>query len=384
MVNHHCSFVKHHIIPIFISHRGCPFQCVFCNQVKINGEDGNVSSAQVSEIIERHLEHPKAKQEIVEVAFFGGSFTCMPIEYQISLLSAAMKYKKSGQISFIRVSTRPDGISLEVLENLKKHGVDIVELGVQSMDDEVLRQTKRGYVADRINHAVRLLREFEFQIGLQMMVGLPGDNYEKTRETAMKLSLLSPDFVRIYPTLVVRNTELERNYNAGFFQPLSISEAVNTCTDLLLFFEWKKISVIRIGLQPSENLTWGRDVIAGPFHPSFRQLVESMKYRKLLDMYFRRLDVSLEGTCVIFQCMAKRISDLMGQKRENLHFFSDQYGILEMKFISAEEDVFIIDIAGKEYGPNLRMLSKEYLEKNTGYKAEVCDHETTENIHERL
>lgn len=356
-----CSSVKHHIIPIFISHRGCPFRCAFCNQVKINGEDGNISPMEVSEIIERHLAHPKGKYEMIEVAFFGGSFTCMPIEFQNSLLSVAKKYKKNGKISFIRLSTRPDGISKEVLKNLKKYGVDIVELGVQSMDDEVLMETKRGYVADQVSEAVCLLRDDGFQIGLQMMIGLPGDNYQKTRETAMKLSLLSPDFVRIYPTLVVRNTELERDYKEGLFQPLSLSEAVVICMDLLLFFECKKIPVIRIGLQPSENMTWERDVIAGPFHPSFRQLVESMKIRKLLDMYFQCLNVSLEGKRLTFQCVSKKISDLMGQNRENFHYFSEQYGILEMKFIPSKEDVFIIDLEGKKYCPNMRILSEEYL-----------------------
>lgn len=362
MTEHRSVSMKHHIIPIFISHRGCPFQCVFCNQVKINGEDGNVSPAEVSEIIERHLENPKAECETVEVAFFGGSFTCMPMDFQTALLSVAMKYKESGKISHIRLSTRPDGISKETLENLKEHGVDIVELGVQSMDNEVLSETKRGYTAEQVCDAVRLLKNFGFKIGLQMMVGLPVDNYEKMRATGVRLSLLSPDFVRIYPTLVVRNTELERSYRAGFFQPLSISEAVNICADLLLFFEWKRIPVIRIGLQPSENLTWGRDVVSGPFHPSFRQLVESMKVRKLLDMYFESLKLPLKEKRIIFQCMAKRISYLMGQKRENLHYFFDRYGLLEMKFLPTEEDVFIIDLEGKKYCPDMRALSEQYLE----------------------
>lgn len=361
MTEHRSVSMKHHIIPIFISHRGCPFQCVFCNQVKINGEDGNISPAEVSEIIERHLENPKAKCETVEVAFFGGSFTCMPMDFQTALLSVAMKYKESGKISHIRLSTRPDGISKEILENLKEHGADIVELGVQSMDDDILRETKRGYTAEQVCDAVRLLRDFGFQIGLQMMVGLPGDNYEKMRATGIKLSLLSPDFVRIYPTLVICNTELERSYHAGLFQPLSISEAVNICADLLLFFEWKRIPVIRIGLQPSENMTWGRDIIAGPFHPSFRQLVESMKVRNLLDMYFESKNLPLKEKRILIQCMAKRISYLMGQKRENLHYFSDRYGLLEMKFLPTEEDVFIIDLEGKKYYPDMRALSEQYL-----------------------
>lgn len=352
---------KHHIIPIFISHQGCPFQCIFCNQSKINGKEGNLSAVMVAEIIERHLQKPKSIGVVPELAFFGGSFTCMPLKRQNEFLTVARKYKQEGKISLIRLSTRPDCITVDILQNLLKFQVDIVELGVQSMDDEVLFQSKRGYASIEVVRAALLLKEFHFQVGLQMMVGLPGDNYEKIQYTAKHLSKLSADFVRIYPALVIRDTELEYDYRNGNYTPLPLTDAVNICVDLLFFFNNLNIPVIRLGLQASENISWGGDVIAGPFHPSFRQLVESARYRVLLDKFFSKLTLSIFGKQITVQCRKEEISNVIGQNRENFLFLSRRFGISDIKFIANGEDDFVIRIEGEEYRPDFKELSEEYL-----------------------
>lgn len=273
---------KHYIIPIFVSHKGCPHDCVFCNQKKITGMEAEIDGSDVEGIIREHLKTIDRKNAFVEVSFFGGSFTGIPIFQQNELLAVANSALNNGLIDAIRLSTRPDYINEEILLNLKNYNVKIIELGVQSMDDEVLIRSERGHTQEDVVNSSRLIKTYDFQLGLQMMIGLPGDNEEKDMETARKIIKLKPDFVRIYPTLVIRQTNLEEMFIKGQYIPLELEEAVSISKKLYKEFIRNKIDVIRLGLQVTEQINLGKDVVAGPFHPAFRELVESSLFNDMI------------------------------------------------------------------------------------------------------
>ncbi|MFH5835715.1 elongator complex protein 3 [Proteiniclasticum sp. C24MP] len=270
---------KHRIIPIFIPHVGCPHDCVFCNQAKITGqlrEDyDNITGESVRETIERYLETIDRRKTTVEVSFFGGTFTAINMKKQKELLEAAKKAKEEGLIKFIRLSTRPDYISLPIMHHLKSYGVDIVELGVQSMDEDVLKQSKRGYDKSSVYHASRLIRDFGMTLGHQLMIGLPGDSREKDFLSLQESIEMKPDLVRIYPALVIKDTEMEEFYKSGVYRPYALDEAVEIAALMMREYEKHGIKVIRVGLQPTEEISDKADVIAGPFHPAIRELAES-------------------------------------------------------------------------------------------------------------
>lgn len=266
---------RHYIIPIFVPHRGCPHDCVFCNQNHITGQTADINSTFVENEIEEYLKTIRKNDRFVEVSFFGGSFTGIPMDEQTELLKPAKKALDEGKIDAIRLSTRPDYIDEKILDNLKAYGASIIELGVQSMDERVLKMSNRGHGTEEVYKASSLIKEYGFSLGLQMMLGLPGDNREKDIYTAREFVKIGPEMVRIYPALVVKDTYMERMYNNGKYKPLSVDEAVDICRDLYLIFESAGINIIRIGLQPTENIQPGQDVVAGPFHPAIRELVES-------------------------------------------------------------------------------------------------------------
>lgn len=269
---------KHYIIPIFVPHFGCPHDCIFCNQKKITGLTTNVKPKDVENIIDEYLGYFR-KDSYIEVAFYGGSFTAIDMDIQSALLEIPYKYKTNGIIDAIRMSTRPDAIDNIILDNLKKYSVDTIELGVQSLDEVVLNASERGHTAQEVYKASELIKSYGFNLGLQMMIGLPEDSFEKSLYTCREFIKLNPYNVRIYPTLVIKGTFLEKQYLKGDYQPLTIDEAVAQSSILLMLFYLNAINVIRVGLQPTENIQMGKDVVAGPFHPSFRQLVESNIYR---------------------------------------------------------------------------------------------------------
>jgi len=270
--------MKYYNIPVFVPHLGCPFDCVFCNQRKITGADSNITGEDVKSIVEEHLKLlPKENAEI-EIAFFGGSFTGIAEELQEELLYSAYSYVQKTNISGIRVSTRPDYINHAVLKRLLKYGATSIELGVQSMDSEVLLRCARGHSAEDVEKAVELIKQYPFKLGLQMMTGLPGDSDEKCLETADKIIGLKPDFVRIYPTLVIKGTQLFEMYKEGSYAPQEVEDAVNLCTKLVKRFHKSGIEVIRTGLQNTEEISPGASVMAGPYHSAFGELVESQIY----------------------------------------------------------------------------------------------------------
>ena len=270
---------KEYIIPIFVPHLGCPNDCTFCNQKKISGQTKNVKAEDVKNTIEYYLNNFKDDNKYIEVAFFGGSFTGIDVDKQKELLSVAYEYIKNKKIDSIRISTRPDYINKEILQMLKSYGVKTIELGVQSTNDYILNKSKRGHTFEDVKKASKLIRKNGFILGHQMMVGLPESTRQDEINTAKDLIKLKPKIVRIYPVLVIKGTQLEKDYESGEYTPLTVEQAVETAKDLLVLFNKKKINVIRIGLQNTNEITDPNtkksQVVAGPYHPAFRQLVES-------------------------------------------------------------------------------------------------------------
>ena len=277
---------KQYIIPIFVPHLGCPNDCTFCNQRKISGQMKKITESDVIDTIEFYLSNFKEKNAYKEVAFYGGSFTGIDEETQNKLLEIAYEYVKEKKIDGIRISTRPDYIDKKTLKRLKKYKVKTIELGCQSTNDFVLQKCKRGHTYNDIVKASKLIRWYGFTLGHQMMVGLPESSALDDIKTAKDLIKLKPKIVRIYPVLVIRGTELENEYNNGEYEPLTVDQAVERCKELCYLFKKKKINVIRIGLQNTETISspgsTGSEVVAGPYHETFRQLVESSMYYDIL------------------------------------------------------------------------------------------------------
>ncbi len=310
------------IIPFFIPHSGCPHQCVFCNQKNITGQSISAEASSVPQKINDYLK-ADTTNGAVQIAFYGGSFTALPLETQKSYLGAARPFFESGQVKSIRLSTRPDCITREVLALLKEYQVETVELGVQSMDENVLTLSSRGHSAAATVNAVRLLREYKFIVGLQLMPGLPGDSAEGFMATVDKAIALKPDLVRLYPALVIKDTPLEKLYKSGRYTPLALDVAILLCKEALMRFEQAGIDVIRIGLQPTEELEKPGTILAGPYHPAFRQLVESAI---LLDRMKTLLANSTRSsTDVTFLVHPHDVSDAIGQKRANLKLLKEQF-----------------------------------------------------------
>jgi radical SAM enzyme (TIGR01210 family) len=305
--------MKKYNIPIFVPHKGCPHDCVFCNQKRITGQIKEVSPDDVTNTIERYLTTIPSGSDI-EAAFFGGSFTGIPIKEQSALMERVVPYIKTGEIKGIRLSTRPDYITEEILDNLKKYGVTTIELGVQSMIDSVLKASNRGHSAKQAEEAAKLIHSYGFSLGLQMMTGLPSDTDEYAIETARRLIELKPECVRIYPTLTIKDTYLEQMYKAGKYRPQTLDEAVKLAKELLLMFEKNGISVIRIGLQPTDEINEGASVTAGPFHSAFRELVEGEIYYDIISDAIRN---NSRQTVTVY-VNERALSKALGNKKRNL------------------------------------------------------------------
>jgi len=267
---------KPFIIPIFIPHLGCPHQCIFCNQRAITGTSGAIpSTKKINSIVNEFLGYKRKNRSRVEISFFGGNFLGLSPNRIQKLLDPIISFVESKKIDGIRFSTRPDTIDKDRLNLIRPYPVSTIELGVQSMDDRVLKQANRGHTAKNTVHAVTLLKQEKYQIGLQMMTGLPGDNDALCLETARQIIALKPDFVRIYPTLVIDGSELAKLYQKGGYQPLSLEKCVVQLKRLYLLFQENHINVIRMGLQASEALDDPFTVLAGPYHPALGHMVFS-------------------------------------------------------------------------------------------------------------
>ncbi|MGL5049375.1 MAG: elongator complex protein 3 [Fusobacteriaceae bacterium] len=273
--------MKHYNIPIFINHVGCPNSCVFCSQNKINGVETDITPEEVKKIIEEYLEY-LPKESIKEVAFFGGTFTGISFGLQKDYLEVVKPFIDSGVINGIRLSTRPDCIDDKILIQLKKYGVTAIELGVQSLNQKVLDLTERNYPVEAVEKSAKLIKEYGIQLGIQLMIGLPGSTEESDYESAVKTVELGPEMARIYPTLVLSGTKMEKMYKDGEYIAITLKEAVERTVKIYSLLEKNNIKVIRVGLQPSEDLRKEGVIVAGPFHPAFRELVEGEIFYKFL------------------------------------------------------------------------------------------------------
>jgi len=265
---------------VFVPHLGCPHDCVFCNQKKITGQSEVFDSQKILSYIDSYLETMKGRRYPIEIAFYGGSFTGIDTEDQIEYLKIARRYLNDGHIHGIRLSTRPDYINDEILKRLKLYKVNTIELGVQSLSENVLTASNRGHSINDVENAVALIREYGFNLGLQMMIGLPEDTLETAISTAQKIVALRPAFVRIYPTVVIKDTELEIMYNRGLYKAMDINTAIEWLVEIMPIFSKANIPVIRVGLQPTDDLSNGESRVAGAYHPSIRQLVKSEAYAR--------------------------------------------------------------------------------------------------------
>ena len=321
------------IIPVFVPHLGCPNSCVFCNQRRISGTQRPASAEDVRQAVENAaaLPHNGVKRQL---AFYGGSFTAVPACLQESLLSAAGECMAEGKIDSIRLSTRPDAINDTVLERLRRYGVETVELGAQSMSDRVLELTDRGHSALDVENAAKAVKEAGFRLILQMMTGLPGDDDGTDIETAKKIIALRPDGVRIYPTVIVRDTELYDMWQAGEYAEHTVEDAVRVCAKLLPMFEAAGIPVIRLGLNPTDDLSGG-DAAAGAYHPALGELVKS---RIMLDKARELLKNSPHAEEVILGVHPSCISQMVGQHKMNADILKAEFGIKELKIKPADTE----------------------------------------------
>ena len=320
------------IIPVFVPHWGCPHACVFCNQRSITGQRKSATAEDVQQAIETAAAFlPQGEKR--QLAFYGGSFTAIPAEDQEALLGAAQPYLKRGEISSIRLSTRPDAIDGETLERLRRFGVETIELGAQSMDEEVLRLSVRGHTAQDVERASRLIRAAGFSLVLQMMTGLPGDTPEKDLETARRLIACRPDGVRIYPTVIVRGTALYEQWRAGLYREHTVEDAVSVCARLLPLFEQAGIDVLRVGLNPTEELSGG-EAAAGAYHPALGELVRSRVYR---DRAEELLAGAEPDSLVTFTVGRGKTSQMTGQHRQNLDWLQERFALREIKVTENQE-----------------------------------------------
>ena len=317
---------KRRIIPVFVPHLGCPNNCVFCNQRRISGKCEPATAETVISAV-RAVGDSVDSFEGYELAFYGGSFTAIPEKEQCQLLNAASDFVSSGGI--LRLSTRPDCITAEILDRLKNAGVKTIELGCQSMDDEVLLKSGRGHKAEDAEKAAKLIKSYGFDLILQMMTGLPGDSLEKSIETARRLISLHPDGVRIYPTVIIRDTPLFDMWQRGEYKEHTVSEAVEWCSELLPLFDEQGIPVIRLGLNPSDELSEG-SAAAGAYHPAFGELVYSRIYLNKALKLLKSSDVCKTPVlCVNPGC----VSFMSGHKKQNIAALKKEFGFESVKII---------------------------------------------------
>lgn len=322
--------MKHqYIIPIFVPHLGCPNDCIFCNQKSISGQKKNMTKEQAKNIIDNYLKNLNDSDALIEIAFFGGSFTAINENLQNELLELAYTYVKEGKVESIRISTRPDCIDKNILKRLKKYKVKTIELGVQSANDFVLKRANRGHTFEDVKKASKLIRWYGFRLGHQMMVGLPESTRQDEINTAKALIKLKPKMVRIYPVLVVKNTKLEKEFENGIYKALPLPQAVETCKQLVRMFSDKNIDIIRVGLQNTDEISdpssEKSEVVAGPYHPAFRQLVESGLWYDAIVEKIKKLNVKVKEVQVTVNPLD--VNNVIGHKKDNVLKLKEFYDV---------------------------------------------------------
>ncbi len=303
--------MSHSNISVFVPHIGCEHQCSFCNQRHITGQAYKPMADDVHSAVRTSLKSPKHDSNNCEIAFFGGSFTAIERNYMLELLEAAYSYVLNGEVRGIRISTRPDCIDNDILSLLKNYGVTAIELGAQSMIDSVLIANERGHSQKDVVFASKLIKDFGFELGLQMMTGLYKSTHDFDIKTAEALIDLSPDTVRIYPTITLNNTRIAELYRRNEYLPPTLDESVKLCCRLVEMFECKGIKVIRLGLHTIESDAF----VAGPWHPAFSELCASYRFRNKIDA------LKLKPARYEIYVNKSDVSKFIGQKRCNIDYF---------------------------------------------------------------
>jgi len=365
----------HAIIPVFIPHRGCPNDCVFCNQRKITARQDTVTPESARKTIDTWLT-TLSGIKTVEIAFFGGSFTGIPLEEQSAFLTVAKEYKDAGKVQKIHLSTRPDYINEEILDNLKAYSVDIIELGVQSLDDRVLEASGRGHDAAAVYRAGRLIQKYGFTLGIQLMVGLPGSSPESEIYSAKETVRIGPQLARLYPTVVLPETQLYEMYLAGTYLPMTEEDAVRRTKEMYKILHTAGIRIIRVGLKSSDIMTDSHSGgAANTFHPAFRQLVEGEIAREELEKQINELYPGIRDPhndlwqfcpACLFVSTEKERNSLFGHKGANKAYFAREYPGLNIQYVTdrqagirlAEGEYRVIDL-----GPAYKLHSPKETEK---------------------
>lgn len=314
---------KQYTIPIFIPHKGCPNSCIFCNQKKISGQIKNVDVSDVDNIIKTYLSYYKDLSKKIEIAFFGGSFTGIDINLQIDYLKVAKKYIDNGEVNSIRLSTRPDYISEEILVMLKEYGVDTIELGVQSMDDKILSIAKRGHTSQDVIRASKLIKKYNIRLGHQIMIGLPNSTMKTEIYTIRECLKLKPTQLRIYPVYVIEDSELYDMYNSREYTPLSITEAVKRCVAVVKECQSENVAIIRLGLQSTSEITSSNSNIFGPVCDNFAEYVIAAIIREHIEKYLKKD----QNKDIIVHVPRKYVSVTVGPKKINKIYFENKYNV---------------------------------------------------------
>lgn len=349
---------KINIIPVFVPHYGCPNDCIFCNQVKITNKNYIEDLTKTRLDIEEYLTFFSNKKNETQIAFYGGSFTGLEKSVMIEYLKIANEFIEKKLVDSIRLSTRPDYINDEILKTLKEYNVKTIELGVQSLNEEVLRLNNRGHNSKVVYEASGKIKEYGFQLGLQQMVGLYKDSYERSLYTAKEFVKINPDFVRIYPTLVIKDTELEYIYRLGKYNPLSLEEAIEYIKPIYMMYYVNKINIIRIGLQPTENINIDGDVVAGPFHAAFKQMLLQNLYEEIVSEKISELK---NKNHIKIYTNNKELSYIVGNNGINKKRYIEKFNIKKINFNSSNVKNIIIKSENECIEIELNKIFREYL-----------------------
>jgi histone acetyltransferase (RNA polymerase elongator complex component) len=320
------------IVPLFLMARGCSHRCIFCNErVTAGNYSGTITERDMSEAVALWRARTKGKPTRTQLAFYGGSFTALPRPEQLALLEAARGFIRRKLIDDIRISTRPDGIDGEQARVLEEYGVRTVEIGAQSLDDAVLARAGRGHTASHVARAVAAVRERGMEVGLHLMAGLPGDTGEGFARTVAQAVDLRPDMVRIHPTLVLAGTGLAEEFRRGAYRPLTLAEAVETCKSALLRFTEANIPVIRLGLHPTPQMEAAGGVVAGPYHPAFRSLVEEALFFEAASSLLREIPPAARSASIAVA--PQDVSSVRGRRNENIRILKERFGLAELVLV---------------------------------------------------
>jgi len=339
------SLQKPLVIPIFIPYSGCPHRCVFCNQAVLTGRKTPIPDAsEIKRTILKYLKLKKPFRKPVEVSFFGGNFLGLDKDTVHALLESVQPFLKQSAVDGIRFSTRPDTISEKTLSFISDYPVSCIELGVQSMDDEILARNRRGHTSEDTKKAVFLIKKKGYRLGLQIMVGLPGDTRETTMATGKAISCLAPDFVRIYPTLVIEGSTLAAWYKKGEYSPIQMEDCIERVKSLYVMFSEKNIRVIRIGLQANEELDRGHSVLAGPYHPAFGHMVLSeIMFDKAVSLIGKN-PKAIASRSIKISVHPSFVSRMQGLNKQNIFRMKKRFGFERIQII-ADPEIPLDDIS---------------------------------------